>query len=81
MNKIHSQLSKFIFFEKNILLLFLIFFSSRVFYYKFFDINFDIWTINIYWQYFPEVLLKDDLLSSIIYNHYQPPLLNIWLVF
>ena len=77
MNKIHSQFSRFIFFEKNVLLLFLIFFFSRIFYYKFFDINFDIWTLDIYWQYFPEVLLKDDLLSSIIYNHYQPPLLNI----
>ena len=77
MNKIHSQFSRFIFFEKNVLLLFLIFFFSRIFYYKFFDINFDIWTLDIYWQYFPKVLLKNDLLSSIIYNHYQPPLLNM----
>ena len=69
--------NKIIFLEKNIILLFLIFTLSRIFYYNFFNINFDTWTINVYWQYFPKNLLENDLLTSIFYNHYQPPLLNL----
>ena len=59
--------------EKNIIYLFLIFFVSRIFYYKFFNITFDSWTIEIYWQFFPIDLIKNDLLNSLIYNHFQPP--------
>ena len=77
MNNLYNKTNRLIFFEKNIIILFLVFFSSRVFYYSFFDINFDVWTLDIYWQYFPKDLLKNDLLKSIIYNHYQPPLLNL----
>jgi len=68
---------KLIFFEKKILYLFFIFFASRVFYYKFFNIEFDGWTINTYWQFFPKELLQTELIESIIYNHYQPPFLNL----
>lgn len=68
--------NKIIFLEKNIIFLFLIFILSRIFYYNFFNINFDTWTIDVYWQYFPKNLLENDLLTSIFYNHYQPPLLN-----
>ena len=69
--------NKIIFFEKNIIFLFLIFILSRVFYYNFFDINFDTWTIDVYWQYFPKNLLKNHLLTSVFYDHHQPPLLNL----
>ena len=68
---------KLIFFEKKILYLFFIFFVSRVFYYKFFNIEFDGWTIITYWQFFPKDLLENELIDSIIYNHYQPPFLNL----
>ena len=69
--------NKIIFLEKNIILLFLIFTLSRIFYYNFFDINFDTWTIDVYWQYFPKNLLKNHLLTSVFYDHHQPPLLNL----
>ena len=68
---------KLIFFEKKILYLFFIFFVSRVFYYKFFNIEFDGWTIITYWQFFPKDLLENELIDSIIYNHYQPAFLNL----
>lgn len=55
----------------------LIFVISRIFYYEFFNIKFDFWTIDIYWQFYPLDLLKNDLIQSILYNHYQPPLLNL----
>ena len=61
---------------RNFILLISIFFFSRIIYYNYFDISFDSWTIDIYWQFFPKDLLKNDLINSIIYNHYQPPLLN-----
>ena len=61
----------------DIFYLFLTFLASRIFYYYFFNISFDGWTLQVYWQFFPEYLLKYDLLNSIIYNHYQPPFLNL----
>ena len=61
---------------KNFTLLILIFIFSRIIYYNYFNISFDSWTIDVYWQFFPKDLLKNDLINSIIYNHYQPPLLN-----
>ena len=61
---------------KNFTLLILIFIFSRIIYYNYFDISFDSWTIDVYWQFFPKDLLKKDLINSIIFNHYQPPLLN-----
>ena len=61
---------------KNFILLISIFIFSRIIYYNYFDISFDSWTIDVYWQFFPKDLLKNDLINSIIYNHYQPPLLN-----
>ena len=64
-------------FDKNIIILIFIFIISRYFYYNFFDIKFDSWTIGVYWQFIPKNLLRDDLLNSILYNHYQPPLLNL----
>lgn len=64
-------------FDKNILTLIFVFIISRLFYYNFFDIKFDSWTIDIYWQFIPKELLINDLFNSILYNHYQPPLLNL----
>jgi len=64
-------------FKNEYLFLFLIFVISRLFYLFFFDINFDVWILKIYWQFFPEDLLKNDLLKSLIYNHFQAPLLNL----
>ena len=61
---------------KNFILLISIFIFSRIIYYNYFDISFDSWTIDVYWQFFPKDLLKNDLINSIIFNHYQPPLLN-----
>ncbi len=57
--------------------LFLIFLISRIFYYEFFNIKFDGWTLDIYWQFFPKELLRNELIDSLIYNHYQPPFLNL----
>ena len=68
---------KYISSEKRIFYLLLIFIFSRFFYYKFYNIEFDGWTIDVYWQFFPKNLLKEDLINSIIYNHYQPPFLNL----
>ena len=70
MKKINQNCYKIIF------LLFLIFISSRIFYYEVFNIKFDGWTLDVYWQFFPKDLLRNDLINSILYNHYQPPLLN-----
>lgn len=64
-------------FDKYIIYLFLVFFISRIFYYKFFSITFDSWTIETYWQFFPIDLLKNDLINSLVFNHYQPPFLNL----
>ena len=64
-------------FKNEYLFLFLVFVISRFFYLFFFDINFDAWILKKYWQFFPEDLLKNDLLKSLIYNHYQAPLLNL----
>ena len=64
-------------FDRNIFILFLVFIASRFFYYNFFDITFDSWTIDVYWQFIPKELLKNDLINSILFNHYQPPLLNL----
>jgi len=66
-------------FKNEYLFLVLVFAISRFIYLFFFDINFDTWIIKIYWQFFPEDLLKKDLLQSLIYNHYQAPLLNLML--
>jgi hypothetical protein len=55
----------------------ILFFLSRIIYINFFKIEFDFWTLKYYWQFFPEDLLKNDLLQSLIYNPYQPPLLNL----
>lgn len=66
-----------IYYDKKIFYLFLIFFISRIFYYKFFNIEFDGWTIITYWQFFPKDLLQTELIESILYNHYQPPFLNL----
>ena len=63
--------------NRNILLLFVIFIISRIIYYKFFNITFDSFTLNFYWQYFPKDLLRNDLINSIIYNHFQAPFLNL----
>ena len=68
---------KFFNFDKYFIYLFLVFFISRIFYYKFFNITFDSWTIEIYWQFFPIDLIKNDLLNSLIFNHFQPPFLNL----
>ena len=62
---------------KNFTLLLIIFIFSRIVYYNYFNISFDSWTIDVYWQFFPKILLKEDLINSIIYNHYQPPFLNL----
>ena len=64
-------------FDKNIFTLIFVFIISRLFYYNFFDIKFDSWTIDVYWQFIPKDLLINDLFNSILYNHYQPPLLNL----
>lgn len=53
------------------------FLLSRFIYTKFFDIEFEYWTLKYYWQFFPEELLKNDLFQSLIYNPFQPPLLNL----
>ena len=63
--------------NNKIIYLGLIFIISRIFYYEFFNIKFDSWTIDIYWQFYPLDLLKNDLIQSTLYNHYQPPLLNL----
>ena len=65
-------------FKKDIFIL-LSFILSRLFYYKFLNIEFDTWTIDLYWQYFPKDLLKNDLINSLIYNHNQAPFLNLML--
>ena len=62
---------------KIIFILFIIFLISRIFYYKFFNISFDSWTLEVYWQFFPKELMQSELIESIIHNHYQPPLLNL----
>lgn len=64
-------------FDRNIFILFFVFIISRFFYYYFFNITFDSWTIDVYWQFIPKELLKNDLINSILFNHYQPPLLNL----
>lgn len=53
------------------------FLVSRFIYTKFFNIEFEYWTLKYYWQFFPEELLKNDLFQSILYNPYQAPLLNL----
>ena len=63
--------------NNKIIYLGLIFIISRIFYYEFFNIKFDSWTIDIYWQFYPLDLLKNDLIQSTLYNHYQPPFLNL----
>ena len=64
-------------FEKKIFYLFLIFILSRIFYYQFYNITFDSWTIDVYIQFFPKIFLQNDLINSLIYNHFQPPFLNL----
>lgn len=71
------NLFKISFFEKKIFYLLLIFILSRIFYYQFYGITFDSWTLDVYIQFFPKNLLRDDLINSLIYNHYQPPFLNL----
>lgn len=63
--------------NNKIIYLGLFFIISRIFYYEFFNIKFDSWTIDIYWQFYPLDLLKNDLIQSTLYNHYQPPFLNL----
>lgn len=62
---------------KSYLFLCLVFISTRLIYYYYFNIEFDTWTLKYYWQYFPKNLLENELVQSIIYNHAQPPLMNI----
>ena len=64
-------------FKKDIFILLSFFILSRLFYYKFLNIEFDTWTIDLYWQYFPKDLLKNDLINSLIHNHNQAPFLNL----
>ncbi len=66
-------------FKNKVFYLFVIFVFSRIFYYEFFDIKFDIWTVDVYWQFIPQELLKNNFIESIIYNHWQAPFLNLLL--
>ena len=61
----------------NTIFLIIIFILSRLIYLYFFKITFDISTVNYYWQFFPKNILDEDLFSSLFYNFYQPPLLNL----
>ena len=72
-------LSKNLNFNNKIIYLFIVFIISRIFYYELFDIKFDSWTVNIYWQFIPQNLLKNEFIDSIIFNHWQAPFLNILL--
>ena len=56
-------------FKNEYLFLFLMFVISRFFYLFFFDINFDVWILKIYWQFFPEDLLKIDLIRTVNKNY------------
>ena len=64
-------------FNNNILLIIIIFILSRIIYLYFFKIIFDISTVNYYWQFLPKNTLNEDLFTSLFYNFYQPPLLNL----
>ena len=66
-------------FKNKIFYLLIGFIFSRIFYYEFFDIKFDTWTVDVYWQFIPKELLKNNFIESILYNHWQAPLLNILL--
>ena len=55
-------------FDRNIFILFFVFIISRFFYYYFFNITFDSWTIDVYWQFIPKELLKNDLINSILFS-------------
>ena len=66
-------------FQIKLIYLSLIFIFSRFFYYEFFDIKFDTWTVDVYWQFIPKEFLEKEFLNSIIFNHWQAPLLNILL--
>lgn len=62
--------------KKEITFLILIFIISRLIYIYYIGIEFDSWTLKIYWQFFPEHLLRQNLIESLFYNPYQPPFLN-----
>ena len=64
-------------FNNNIFLIIIFFILSRIIYLYFFKIIFDISTVNYYWQFFPKNILNEDLFTSLFYNFYQPPLLNL----
>jgi hypothetical protein len=64
-------------FNNNISLIIFFFILSRIIYLYFFKIIFDISTVNYYWQFFPKNILNEDLFTSLFYNFYQPPLLNL----
>ena len=64
-------------FNNNIYLIIIFFILSRIIYLYFFKIIFDISTVNYYWQFFPKNILNEDLFTSLFYNFYQPPLLNL----
>ena len=66
-------------FKNKIFYIFITFIFSRIFYYEFFDITFDSWTVDVYWQFIPQELLKNNFIESIIYNHWQAPFLNLLL--
>jgi len=77
--KCKMYLSKNLNFDNKVIFLLIIFIISRIFYYELFNIKFDSWTINIYWQFVPQNLLKNEFIESIIFNHWQAPFLNILL--
>ena len=66
-------------YDRNYIYIILIFILSRIIYIFFFNITFDSWTIESYWQFMPLDLIKYDLFNSLTYNFAQPPLLNLML--
>ena len=56
------------FLDKKIIYLLILFIISRIFYYQFFGIKFDSWTVDVYWQFIPKELLRNDLINSLIFK-------------
>ena len=63
----------------NLCLVIGIFLLSRVVYFFYFGIRFDVTPLGYYWQYIDVYLLKNNLLQSLYYLHSQPPLFNLFL--
>ena len=74
-----KRLANYVKAHVDLTLVVLVFILSRIIYFFYFGVRFDISPLTWFWQYLDVDLLKQHLLQSVFYSHSQPPGFNLFL--